>query len=1667
MAFMLAAYGSDAFQEFFLPQTNDADHSLVLSQSVFGLKEDITVSFEVIGGTWRFVGLSNNARLRGPRSNSLNFGEVLEPGRIIHIRQDEATIGLVVMAPERNLGCFTKYLITRPCTLEIGSAEGCNIVYDFQGLVSRTHATLEVSPKACRIIDRSRNGIYLGGRRVRGELRLSFGEVVSIFGLQIVWMGSVLAIGTLGQSIRVWAPEISELKDCGEIYPDGYREVNLRTKRKFHRSPRAVPALHSEQIEIETVPQSSRSSHRPLILTIGPSLTMVIPMSLGCLMAIVASSSSGGAVSPYMYTGLVIAGASALLGVMWALINLRYSKKTEREAELNRTARYQQYLQEVESDISQKAEENRQTLEMAYPSGSVCAGYDALCTNLWNRNMSHADVLFVRLGIGNVPFQCEIKIPKRGFSLYDDQLAELPSQIRDRYQILHNVPVGVDLLEHRLYGVVGDGGISASDIMRCIAVQLAANNCYTDVKMVFIAEERTLESGGAWGFARWLPHVWSENKTTRFCASTQSEINEVCFELAEIIRSRTERDEEDAEPIAAIPHYVVFVEDIELLSNDGILKSLLAADETIGFTTLIMASHRELLPNACENIIESTANNGYINDLSAGEAERRNVAFDSVSIQTAESFARRISSVEVSEVESSGAIPESLTFFDMWGVKRLEELNVLDRWRKNRTYNTMRALIGQKAGGRDWYLDIHEKHHGPHGLIAGTTGSGKSETLQTFMLSLALSFSPDDLAFFVIDYKGGGMANLFSNLPHMAGQISNLSGNQVHRAMVSIKSENRRRQRLFNECGVNHIDSYTRLYKNGETAIPLPHLVIVIDEFAELKKEESSFMRELISVAQVGRSLGVHLILATQRPNGTVDDNIRCNAKFRVCLRVQDRQDSNEMLHRPDAAYITHAGRAFMQVGNDELYEEFQSGWSGADYDETLLEGGTNLASMRTLTGKPAIVGNYLKKQRKDQLRLQWLQQLANILLNAAWKQGKHLPEMMESRMLQSALLQEAYERLAEAKIDYPENRANTARLLEYAAALAQFDEGQLLREESFQTILQEIQASETKLPELKTKTQLAAVVDYLAQIAAENGYKNSFRLWLPVLPEQLYLDQLQGYAEHRFDGTQWFDDPKHWEIEAMVGLIDNPANQLQMPLTLSLSENGNLAICGAAGSGKSTFLQTLLFSLAEHYSPACLNFYVLDFSNRSLASFEELPHCGGVVFEDQTEKLAKFFNMMNQLIAERKKILCGGSYSQYVQRNGMKLPALIVAIDNYASFREKSNNTYEQELLTVSREGNNYGIFMVITSGGFGTNEIPNRIADNLRNVICLELGDKFKYSDVLRTIHFDTLPEAGVKGRGIVPVQGSILEYQTALSIRAADDYGRAAEMQRYFAQMRAAWKGRIARRIPEIPENPKLSDLMEREDYTTMTEDVRYLPFAYLLEDASLYAADLQSTYCWVITGKPRTGKTNLLQLMLEVASTKKAELSVIGAGNVALRQQAERLGARYVENEDKLLEFTRDLQKTFLERNRKKRELIERGNDEVSIFNEMAQLPPIFVFVDDMASFLQIVYRQQDAPGSMRSFYENVIDKGSLHNIYFIVCVDTDNLVALAGRRVYERMMSYKTGVHLGGAAMGQKTFDFSSMPFQEQNKRLKLGIGLLPPDLENGVVRKIVIPQFKG
>src|SRR5690625_5015012 len=283
----------------------------------------------------------------------------------------------------------------------------------------------------------------------------------------------------------------------------------------------------------------------------------------------------------------------------------------------------------------------------------------------------------------------------------------------------------------------------------------------------------------------------------------------------------------------------------------------------------------------------------------------------------------------------SDSIPEKVTFLEMYEQDDASKLNILENWKNNNPAKSLEAPVGLKSKDDLVYLNLHERAHGPHGLLAGTTGSGKSEFLQTYILSMAVNYHPHEVAFLLIDYKGGGMAQPFRNLPHLLGTITNIEGsrNFSNRALASIKSELEQRQRLFEKYEVNHIYDYMHKYRYGIATEPMPHLFLISEEFAEVKDEEPEFIDELVIAARIGRSLGVHLILATQKPGRVIDKQIWSNSRFKVALKVQDEQDSKEILKNGDAANITVTGRGYLQVGNNEIYELFQSAWSGAPYE--------------------------------------------------------------------------------------------------------------------------------------------------------------------------------------------------------------------------------------------------------------------------------------------------------------------------------------------------------------------------------------------------------------------------------------------------------------------------------------------------------------------------------------------------------------------------------------------------------------------------------------------------------------------------------------------------------------------------------------------------------------
>ncbi len=1661
MNIILSVYSEEAFKEYQLPPLNNADYSVTLRSDFFHLKQNLNLHLEVMDHEWR---LKKDRRYSLWMNDKKYNEKPLQDNDIISIQiEGEKGVILIVKYVDSIFHAYHKYQLAGMDQITIGEQKDNDISYDYMHLVSRRHAVIERAGAGFKIVNHSLNGTYVNSHRIEKEQQLEFGAYIDIMGLRMVYLGDFLAVDAVGSGASINERKLRRCMPGGRRageYADGPLSMG---KTVYHRAPRTFKGLEESAVEIEAPPPVNPVKSQPMLLTVGPSLTMALPMVLG-LVLMSYSSAGGSALS--LYSGLVMSVGSAVLGVFWALQNIRYQKKEETELKNLRFESYSAYLVEKTEEIKAKYEQTSQSLFDMYPKASDCLAYDGRRGILWNRNTTHRDYLKHRLGIGNVPFQISIHVPKQKFSLYKDELAEKPGFIKENYETLYDVPVVLDLAQHSLIGIVGGpqqaGAVEAAKI---ITAQIAANNCYTDVKLGFIYNNETSNVEEKWKFAKWLPHVWSEDKKTRYIASNAEQTSDVFYELTKIFRNRLEETEEKRDRKGEIPkpYYVLFISDPDALEGELIAKYIFGKESACGLTTFILAQRYEELPNACDFIIENTAQFQGMYDVTAGEEQKQKITFDEADDRTLELFSRRLAALQVREMEKGGEIPNSLTFFEMMDAARPQDIPVKELWAKNRTYDNIKGMIGVKAGGVPCYLDVHEKYHGPHGLVAGTTGSGKSETLQTYMLSLAVNYSPDDIGFFIIDYKGGGMANLFDGLPHMAGQISNLSGNQVKRAMISIKSENRRRQRVFSEHGVNNINLYTRLYKNGEASLPVPHLFIIIDEFAELKKEEPDFMRELISVAQVGRSLGVHMILATQKPGGTVDDNILSNSKFRLCLRVQDKKDSNDMLHKPDAAYITQAGRCYLQVGSDEVYELFQSGYSGAAYEENLDMGSTDIAKMLNLNGKVEMTGSSVKLSQKKKAEYIWLEQLS-VCLRAAVKMSEcSLNEALSDTEKLSMLIDYMYEAMWKKKLEYPKSQYNSDRLADFArlygeTAAERGEGGEPIGDFIIQ-FLNRAAVKKVKLPQKKEKTQLDAVKEYLAVVAQECGYDYHMQLWMPVLPERIYLREFEEFNQNSCKDGQWPQHRGHWSLEFVIGKVDDPANQDQMPLSVNFAKTGHLAVFGSVVSGKSTMLQTMAYALIHRYTPQMVNIYALDFSSKMMSAFEAAPHVGGIMYENDLNKISKFFNMIGSILEERKTLFRGGNYSQYVQMNGITVPAILIFVDNYASFKEKTEEVYEDTMIRLSKEGVSHGIFLIVSGSGIGMNDITSRVCENITASLCLQLKDRFEYMEFLHTNLIDVMPEGGVKGRGLADYEGSVLEFQTALAVEAENDYQRMELIRAECEEMQKAWTGKAARKIPEIPKKPVWSEFHELDEYKAVLSDRDLLPAAYDAANAQIYGIDLRKIYSYVIYGAAGSGKTNFLKVCIQAAVEKGGNVCVIDNDARDLRSY-EKENVYYACDEQGVYNYLLQLQPVFEERNQKKWELLNQDCEEDEIYDVMAREVPYFIFIADLQWFVPFI---MNAEKPMDGFLKTIIEKGRLHNIYFFSTVSNEGHRNISGDVLYDLFTGYKTGVHFGGNVDDNRVLNFDYMNFRDMSKSEAPGIGILPDVSSDADTSRIVVP----
>ena len=1526
MSLLLTVFFENGFSEHYFPAVDNRKFPITVSPYISGLDDEFVIDTQVWDGKWTVHEDKRYELIKGGQkieSAELKDGLILEGT----LRKQDIWFNLMIDEADENRSGFSKFILRRDKiqSLVIGSGNSSDIIYNNSRFVADKHAEIVLEGNATYICDMgAANGTYLNGKLVSGRALLKYGDIIYIMGLKIVYLGALLAVNNPHGNIKVKLldpvviPEISDESEEEEY-----------EKKYFLSTPRHLREMDSEEIQIERCPQKQNQKPQPLIFTIGPSFTMVIPIALAALI-----SNEGG----FGVQGIVMSVGAAGMATAWAIANAKYNKKEARETENTRKTTYMDYINRIDERLKKKSGYNRVVLEEQYPSSEEILKFvSSNSSRLWEKSSNHRDFLSVRLGVGDITAPNTVTISNEDGIQVHDPLNDLGASLKENYRILKNVPVSVSLYDNRIIGIVSEDSSKRSELVRLLTLNIAASFSYTEVRMCYAFRGKEYDE---LSFTRWIPHTWSPDGKVRLVAYDSKSLGDVMYYLSDMIRERVEtensNDKQKAEKV--LPHYVIFITDISVIAGEPVSKFLLNPPAEAGITVVFCAPSPERLPSKCDTVIREDNDVCAQYSISTQICSSSNLTFDRITLSDMDVFSRGLANFELRDTSGNSEIPDMLTFLDMYKVSKVEDLDIYHKWLENRTYETMKAMVGQKSGGKPVYLDIHEKYHGPHGLVAGTTGSGKSETLQSYILSMAVNYHPHEVSFILIDYKGGGMAQSFDGLPHLAGMITNLGGNGTTRALLSINAEIKHRQRVFNEYKIKHIDQYIELYRNGEADEPIPHLIIIADEFAELKKEQPEFVKALVSAARVGRSLGVNLILATQKPGGVVDDEIWSNTRFRICLRVADKQDSNEMLKRPDAAYITGTGRGYMQVGNDEIFEEFQSGWSGAQYtpDVPFNDGSKGFVRMIGITGKAEKTG---KKKKKT---------------------GDNLNKV----------------------------------------------------------------------------TQLDEIVKYAAKLSAENNIAPLRQIWLPPLSDTLYLEDL---------------DTENLNTEHMaipIGLADDPENQRQFTVSLDFIRDGHLLICGASGSGKTTLIQTIIYSAATRYSADMVNFYIADFSGRTMSAFLGLPHTGAVCLEGEDDKIEQMMDFVREELERRKNILSQkgiGSYRDYLSVD-KDLPMIFLIIDNYASFSE-SYEIYEDLLIQLSREAAGYGIYMIISCNN--SSDLRGRMRQGFSKGIGMQLPDRFEYDSVIG-MRTEILPDDRVSGRGLIK-EDIPLEFQTALPVRSAGA-SIMLTIRNIISEKYKDSKSVSGRKLQNRYEALNTEEFLgenRSKDSFLLGKDVN---------DGSTIELDPDKILCYSVSGGPKSGKTNFLKFSALQMKKKGAKVFIFDSVLRELEDFAGECGVDgYMTSSQELFGF---MEETIVPELTERNELVFNAREnKKSIKKALENYDRIVLIVNSVIDFMEAIY-SEDA--DMSEFLEIVFEKGAEHKIHFIFGISPKEYNDCYQYKAFRMACEMKSGLHLGGETSEQGIFDFD-IPASNMDKKSPAGVALT---VINGNTVEIMTPLCK-
>ncbi|MBS2961552.1 cell division protein FtsK [Actinocrinis puniceicyclus] len=664
----------------------------------------------------------------------------------------------------------------------------------------------------------------------------------------------------------------------------------------FNRPPRILEPLPRTRFRLPQRPNPP--GRRPF-----PTVLLILPVLMGVGMVFLLHSKY------YLFF--------VLFTPMFAVVNWFNDMRTGRKDYRRRSAQYAVAHAETIEEITAAVAGERAVRAAVAPDPAA-----ALLTaagpgrRLWERRRCDADHLVLRIGTVDQPSLLDVDDPNQTDPLRRDTRWNVPS-----------IPIGIALPDVGVVGVAAEPG-RARPLAWWLLAQTAVLHSPRDVRFVVLTDAGAAQD---WEWIRWLPHARSPIGSPPAMVGNDPEtVAHRVSELVSVVKRRIQaRGASLSAAMFADPDVVVLVDGARRLREVPGLVQVLAEGPAVRVFSICLDREVRLLPEEAGVVVVDEP--AGLTLRQKDQPEVTEIRPDLVDCAWAERVARSLAPLrDVSPVDG-GALPSAVRLLDLLELSDPDGEQIAARWVR-RPASTA-AVIGT---GYDGTLAVDLVRDGPHALIAGTTGSGKSELLQTLVASLAVANRPDELTFLLVDYKGGSAFRDCVELPHTLGMVTDLDGHLVERALESLAAELRRREKLLAEHGVKDHPEYQAARRRDPALPPLPRLVLVVDEFATLVREVPAFVAGVVSIAQRGRSLGLHLVLATQRPAGVVSADIKANTNLRIALRVTDPVESHDVIDTNDAAAIPPSvpGRALVRLAHRAV-APFQTGYAGAPRERT------------------------------------------------------------------------------------------------------------------------------------------------------------------------------------------------------------------------------------------------------------------------------------------------------------------------------------------------------------------------------------------------------------------------------------------------------------------------------------------------------------------------------------------------------------------------------------------------------------------------------------------------------------------------------------------------------------------------------------------------------------